>query len=48
MMSVQAMPAAGDAGDWRTGIGLSFEALHGMVTLVFFSGSQASFEGNPA
>jgi hypothetical protein len=27
---------------------LSFESLHGMVTLVFYSGSQAAFEGNPA
>ena len=31
----------------QTNIGLSFEAPHGMVTLVFFSESQASFEGNP-
>jgi hypothetical protein len=27
---------------------LSFEGLHGMVTLALFSGSQAAFEGNLA
>ena len=31
-----------------TSIGLSFEGLHGMVTVVFFSRSQASFASNPA
>jgi len=28
--------------------GLSFKGSHGMVTLEFLSGNQASFEGNPA
>ena len=38
-----------DAGrGWCPGTGLSFEGPHGMVTMVFFSGTQASFEGNPA
>jgi hypothetical protein len=30
------------------GVGLSFDGPHGMVTLVFFSENQASFEDNPA
>jgi hypothetical protein len=28
--------------------GLSFKSPRGMVTLEFFSGNQAHFEGNPA
>jgi hypothetical protein len=47
------MPGTSDAGRMmregrRVGVGLSFNGPHGMVTLVFFSENQASFEGNPA
>ena len=47
MMSVQAM-LVGRCGGWQTGISLSFEGPHGMVTSVFFSENQSSLEGNPA
>jgi hypothetical protein len=43
------MPAEGDGAYMMVPARiLSFESLHGMVTLIVFSGSQAAFEGNLA